>query len=231
VTVTKNGASVLLSAGEYVIEEGRGAPPRIGVSVNFYLPTESLTRQPGFYYAFGESMDDHRDQIDCCRFYWSIGPSGAAHLLQVLTGRLNRFRVPFHCKCQRSRAQYQRLDPIVLYLDKRFYQIGVQLIGEAYARVRDHMKPTSPILTKVLAPGLALAEDPPDGESYGMHRCRIVAEGLCDAHDRGITDIDTRLDLIEARFARAGLSLERPYLNPGSIDRYTFNEMPERGGG
>jgi hypothetical protein len=181
-------------------------------------------------FAFGESMEDHRDQMDCVGFYWSIDPAGAADLLKALTERLNRFRVPFHCKCQRSLAQYERLDPIVLYLDKRFYQAGVHLIGEAYTRVRDHMKPASPILTKVLAPGLALAEDPPDGESFGMHRCRIVAEGLCDAYDRGIADTGTRLDLIEAGFARRGLSLQQPYLNPGSIDRYNFAELPERSG-
>jgi hypothetical protein len=199
-----------------------------GVELLRFVATESLTAQPGFYFAFGESMEDHQDGVEYIRFYWSIAASAAAQLVSVLTERLNRFRVPFRYKCQRSRAQYERLDPAVLYLDKKYYQIGAQHVAEAYARVRDHLKPAAPIFTKVLVPGIALAEDPPNGDSFGMHRCGILAAGLWEAHARGVTDDAARLDFVEAGFAQRGLALEQPYLNPGSVDWYTFALPPER---
>jgi HopA1 effector protein family len=120
------------------------------------------------------------------------------------------------------------LDPAVLYLDKKYYQIGAQLVAEAYVHVRDHVKPTSPILTKVLAPGLSLAEDPPNGASFGMHRCGILAESLWEAHARGVAGDAAQLDLVETSFAKREVALERPYLNPGSVDWYTFSLLPER---
>ena len=77
----------------------------------------------------------------------------------------------------------------------------------------------SPDGSKLLA-----RRDPKSGESFGMQRCRIAAEAVCRAHARGIDIAPERVAEIAAAFSAAGLSLERPYLNPGSADRYTFGE-------
>ena len=58
-------------------------------------------------------------------------------------------------------------------------------------------------LEGALAPGLSLVEDPNNGESFGMNRCRIFAEGIWNAFAKGLTDRDSRLHEVKQRFARA----------------------------
>jgi lantibiotic modifying enzyme len=80
-----------------------------------------------------------------------------------------------------------------------------------------------PAFTRLLAPGLGLAEDPGDGDSFGMHRCRLLADALVTAHEQGAHSVEARVDAVLDRFAREGINPDRPYLNPGSDDRYTFD--------
>ncbi len=50
-----------------------------------------------------------------------------------------------------------------------------------------------------------------------MHRCRLLADAIVRAHERGAGQ--ARLEDVEARFGEEGISLDRPYLNPGSSRR------------
>lgn len=207
--------------GEYLIPDLPASPPRIGASVRVHVGTASFTMQPGFFFVLGESLDNRQEGIELVRFYWSIEAAAAPILIQLLTERFNQFVVPFRFKCLTQRENYKRLDPAVLYVGRRFYRITAELASEVYARVGSQMRPASPLFTKNLLPGLALAEDPETRESFGMHRCGIVAEGLWEAHVRGVP-AEQRLAVLEECFERHGLSLSRPYLNPGSIDDYDF---------
>jgi hypothetical protein len=67
------------------------------------------------------------------------------------------------------------------------------------------------------------AEDPGNGESFGMHRCRMIAEGIVDAWIAGDQSVETRWNAIGARFSAGGFQLNLPYLGAGSID---FHEVP-----
>jgi hypothetical protein len=80
------------------------------------------------------------------------------------------------------------------------------------------LRPATPLFTLPLAPGIGLAEDPNTGESFGMHRCRLTAEGIVDAWSRGEQSGAARLAAIAAAFTRAGCDLDRPYLSPASAD-------------
>ena len=62
---------------------------------------------------------------------------------------------------------------------QRNYGALRSILGGIYARLGDEVRHGAPALTRSLAPGLALAEDPGHGESYGLHRAMLVAEGLC----------------------------------------------------
>jgi len=96
------------------------------------------------------------------------------------------------------------------------------VLANVYEEVARHLRPDAPLFTRPLAAGLALAEEPYTGESFGMQRCRILAEGLLSAHARGLRDEASRLEEVERHFAAYGLTLEAPYLNPRSIDQYEF---------
>jgi hypothetical protein len=158
------------------------------------------------------------------RFYWHVSAAGAAPLVAGLTQALNRFAIPFRFKCLSMAQLYDRTDPAVLYLAKRYYRIAAEVLPAAYKAVHPFLLADTPLFSKPLAAGLGFAENPKSGESFGMNRCRLAAEAICNAHARGIDAADARLSDIAAAFEAAGLSLDRPYLNPGSADHYAFAE-------
>ena len=72
-------------------------------------------------------------------------------------------------------------------------------------------------MTLPLAPGVAFAEDPGGGESFGEHRCLLLAEAVVTAAERGLGGAEDRLEVVRERFAEAGTTLDAPYLgsSPG----------------
>ena len=93
---------------------------------------------------------------------------------------------------------------------------------ECRTRVADGLDAATPVFTKVLAPGIGLAEDPGEKLSFGEHRCRILADGLVSAQEQGRRALADRMAIVQARFAEAEVDLERPFLKPGSTDQYFF---------
>jgi hypothetical protein len=208
--------------GEFLTYDGFGMSPRIGASISIHVAKESLTMQPGFYFAFGEAVADQQDDYSIVRFYWNINATATATLIQYITRGLNRYQVPFRFKCLALPTQYKRTDAAVLFVSKRYYRIVAELLVDVYQRVREMLKPDTPLFTKQLAVGLGCAEDPANGESFGMSRCRLVAEGLWSAYLQGLHSEQDRLHQVVELFEKHGIALERPYLNRGSSDIYEF---------
>jgi len=104
---------------------------------------------------------------------------------------------------------------------------GTTLARILYSLVTPHVKPEIPAFTLRLAAGLGLAEDPGSGDSFGMNRCKILAEGIVGAHQAGAKSVENRLRLVETRFAQERISLDKPFLNPGSqaIYNLTFHDL------
>lgn len=223
----KDGRTRALWPGEFLSTDAPGMALRPGMNLSVFFMRETRTMQPGFYFAFGEAQAGELDNFSLARLYWNVRAEGAVPLIRAVTRGLNRFQVPFRLKCLTNTAFYTRDDAAVLYVDKRFYRITARVLAHVYEEVARHLRPAAPLFTKLLAPGLALAEEPYTGESFGMQRCRILAEGLLSAHARGLRDEGSRLEEIERHFAAYGLTLGAPYLNPRSIDQYEFTSARE----
>ena len=58
---------------------------------------------------------------------------------------------------------------------------------DIYAHVEAQLRSEVPAFTKSLALGLGLAESPAN-ESFGLHRCRLIADGLVRSRTEGRTD-------------------------------------------
>jgi hypothetical protein len=202
-------------AGEYVTTGPPGIPPAAGAIVNVQVQRESMTAQPGFYFMYGETLADVWDDEGLVRFYFHASASGAPDLIGELTGRLNRYQVPFRMKALNDPAMYTRTDAIVLYVARRHHRITVQIVRDLPATVLDSLRSSTPLFTVALAPGIGVAEDPNTGESFGMHRCRLVAEGIVDALQGGDSSIQGRLRAVAARFEKNELQLETPHLGAG----------------
>ena len=224
IAITKGAMVRMVWAGEFLAHGPPGMPPSPGAEVSLFAPRASRVMQPGFYFVFGEAVSDQEEEASLVRFYWHVTAAGAAPLVAGLTQTLNRFAIPFRFKCLSMPQLFSRTDAAILYLAKRYYRIAARLLPEVYESVQPFLRAETPLFSKPLGRGLGFAENPKSGESFGMHRCRIAAEAVCRAHARGIDIAPERVAEIAAAFSAAGLSLERPYLNPGSADRYTFGE-------
>src|SRR5580765_3680656 len=167
--------------GEFLTVEGPELPPRPGMHLRAHFRHESSTMQPGYYFAFGSYAEEEFEALSIVRFYWAVKSSGAVALLGAITEALNRLRVPFRFKTGVEAHSYGRLDAAVLYVHKRFYQITARLIAPVHSRLRGDLLAGAPMFTKPLAPGLGLAEDPGTGESFGMQRCRVLADAILAA--------------------------------------------------
>lgn len=195
-----------------------------GRAVTLCLPAERRTLSPGFFMAVGNRGFTGNDPGAILRFYLNLSPEGAVRFMREATARLNQADVPFRLKVRNDPARFDRCDPVVLYAPAGEYTKIALLLGPVCAELRPCLRPGTPAFTKALAPGVGLAEDPGGSESFGMHRCGLLAEGLIRAQEAGETSLKARLDVVESCFAEASISLDQPYLNPGSLD--TFDVGP-----
>lgn len=208
--------------GEFITHGVYGSAPQPGTPISVFFPRESRTAQAGFYYVFGETQVAPEDDYPTVRYYWNLNRDGAAPLIKTLSSALNRYQVPFRFKIVNHPSLLNRSDPAVLYVSRRFYRIAADINLETHHQIADGLDEETPLFTLPLRKGLAFAEDPCGQESFGMSRCRMLAEALWLAFSEGRTALADRLDRINQHFAASGTSLDRPYLNLASTNSYEF---------
>ena len=208
--------------GEFITRAGHGMAPQPGTPIAVFFPRESRTMQPGFYFAFGENPAAMEDEFPTVRYYWNLKREGAAPLVRLLTSSLNKYQVPFRFKVVNHPSLLNRSDTALLYVGRRYYRLAAEIALETRSRLAASLDDEVPLFTLPLAKGLAFAEDPGNQESFGMARCRLLAEGLWLAFSEGQSSAEERLERVRRHFAAAGTSLERPYLNFAAIDSYEF---------
>jgi hypothetical protein len=218
----KEGLGHTAWAGAWVTSAALDRAPQPGDPAELFWPHESWLLQPGVYFAFGAAIPDSVADAHWLRFYWHSPPAAAPRLLAVLVQALNRFQVPFRCKCPAHAPHYDRRDALVLSISRRDYRLAAQLVARIHAEFQEELDADTPLFTRRLAPGLALAEDPGTAESFGQHRCRLLAEALWQAYEQQIPPGAARLQAVLAYFAQAGIDPQRPHLNAGTHEDYPW---------
>jgi hypothetical protein len=223
----RNGLALCVQKVDCHSGNGDSLDPANRVSLRF--PKELLGISPGFYMAVSDVEMPDFDATDVVRFYWNLRPEAAVPLMQELTSELNGARLPFRFKVVNDRGAFSRCDAAVLYAPKSDYAPVVQIVERIYPKICERMNERVPVFTKRLAPGLGFAEDPgTKHDSFGTHRCRLLAEGMFRAWQQDRKLLPDRLRIVEAHFAEHEISLETPFLNSRSADIYEFgvNSMP-----
>lgn len=196
----------------------------IGDVVAIQLPHHLL--ESDFYVAVSNSgpVRDDRPTLEIC---FHITADGAVEIMRRLTHGLNRLVVPFTFKVLLHPTEYHRYDAGILHLERQHYALVRPVLQQVYSTTRSHFRPAIPFLTKLLAPGLSLAEEPPSQE-FGLHRCQLLAEALLAAQAQGDESPTARMNWIEQCFREHGISLQQPYLSSiaslttsSTADRYT----------
>ena len=145
--------------------------------------------------------------------------------MDSLTQQLNEAVIPFSFKALYNPSDYDRYDAAVLYFAKSDYPVVGSVLQTVYRQHQAEFQSAIPLFTKLIAPGLAIAEEPDqkfaEQESFGMNRCQIVANGLLEAWQQGQDRPEQRLASIVQHFALMGIEMQRPYLNANSEDIYT----------
>jgi hypothetical protein len=208
--------------GEFATPDWSG-PPMPGLPVAMLLSHESLLLQPGFYFALGTASSRELALYDLVRFYFNLRAEGAESFLGELSKRLNHYQVPYRFKCLRASEQLVRRDGAVLYVGKEHYAITADIVGAI--RSPKHLRDDICPFTKRFAAGISVAEDPVGGGSFGMSRCRVLAEGISIALTHGVTDHDARIRTVLEHFCRQRIDPRSPWLNPGSFDIYDTAEL------
>jgi hypothetical protein len=202
-------------------EDCRG--PAEEASVRF--PKEFPQLSAGFYLACGDRDLAREEWAHAVRLYWNATPAGAVFLMGELTAVLNQAEVPFRFKVVTEWGAAPRCDAAVLYLRSEDYRRAVPMLERAWRGATNWLRDATPALTRPLAPGLGLAEEPTPGPSFGLNRCLVLAEGMVRARDQGRRTLAERMAVVAAYFAEQGIDLDRPYLNRGSADIYEFPRL------
>jgi hypothetical protein len=194
-----------------------------GTRVSLRRPKELSASSPGFYLALGDAaLALSRDDIEV-RVYFHVTAAGAAPLVAACTRLLNDAQIPFSLKVLDHPTGFTSCDAAVLYLEEAGFARARGSLSAIASACAPHLRGDPPAFTKPLARGLSVGEHRPSlGASFGTGRCRLVAEGVVAAHERGEGRLPDRVDAVARRFADQGLDIEVPYLAPGSSALYAL---------
>jgi len=80
VLVKKGERERAAAPGAFISAFGPGMVPQPGGAVLLRVPSGALGLQPGYYFAFGETLDELADQLSLMRFYFNCMAEGAVQL-------------------------------------------------------------------------------------------------------------------------------------------------------
>jgi len=141
------------------------------------------------------------------RLYVNVGAGVVGDVVAALTRWLATEKIAFSMKCPSTIAGFARADALVLYLAETEWPKRKIEAMACLEPLLHKLRAGYPALTRPLMPGLAFADDPGNGMSFGQQRCAILAPALGALIDQG-TDV---VALLIAALANAGVDSKRPW--------------------
>jgi hypothetical protein len=221
--VAKDGLTLHLDRTKHLSAAEQNAEK--GDVVSIQMPKNLI--QPGYYVAVS-NLGAGRSEVE---IYFNVSPEGAVCLMQVLTKSLNEAMIPFTLKTLYNPSEYECYNPLILKFSRDSYTAIWKILHSIYENFSRYFREETPLFAKVLAPGLALAEEPQQKfsvqEDFGKNRCQVITHGLMEARQEGDEAPEKRMDAILRHLTFHKISLEHPYLNPTSEDIYIPLEIPQ----
>ena len=208
VVATRNGLTVIAGISTHCQGENGSYDPGDTVSLRF--PSALPGISPGFYLVQGEIPLRNDDSGPLFRLYFNLMPEGAPILIRLVTENFNIAGLAYKLKTLSNPRTYYRRDSAVLYLRQSDIDDALKLIQQQFDDIEVLLKDGVPALTLEIAKGIACAEDPDDGDSFGLSRCRLIAVGIIEAWSAG-GGSERALEAIEKNFTAAGVDIDRPY--------------------
>ena len=229
VAVTEDRELIVAKDGLHVhVDLQQHVPPnlhqaKIGDTIPIYLPHNLVGIDT--YIMVGDAGSPQHDErqvgnAQFVRLYFNITPDAAVAIAAQLTAALNKLGVRFEFAILHHPHLFYRYDAATLWLADADYLAVQATLLAIYQAHQTEFSPQVPRFTKQLAPGLGLAQVSLATESFGRHRCELVAEGLVAAFLHAETSTTDRLARIASAWHNAQLDWHQPYLNSSSRDNY-----------
>jgi hypothetical protein len=223
VAVVRDGRQRILARVDVLPSVRACLPPRPGETVRAVARRDALDEATAFWFTYGGDWDEAAElPPELVRVYWHVRRRAVPELVGVLTEHLAEARVPYSLKVAVADPDVERPDRAVLYLTRDAYAAAAPAIRRAHGAVTSCLLPGVPRLTRHLAPGLAVADDPGTGESFGQQRCGLVAEALRGERANMTANADERAAVVVEHLAATGHDPARPYLRVGSDEDHPW---------
>jgi HopA1 effector protein family len=202
------GRATILRPGDYVMALRPGVPAAPGEPVAPTGPIDHLDAELGLWWSWAEPAP----APPLGRVYLDVRPATAARAVHEVTQALAPFA--HQLKCPILPSACERVDAVVVY-HARGDRDAVLAALAVRDRLWELLDPAVPPLTCAVAPGLAWADDPGDGRSYGESRSRLLALAI-DAAAATWPALDgaARVALLVDALERAGLDPGAPWVVP-----------------
>jgi HopA1 effector protein family len=192
----------------------------VGDPIDILMPSNTI--DDGYYLAIGNAGKAKSDLL--VEIYFNVSTAGAIELMKSITTALNQLELPFVFKVLHDPDSYlDCCDVAILTLDRCNYLTIESILEQIYRLNLAYFRPFMPAFTKLIAPGLSIAESPQttvDAPDFGKYCCQIIAAALLTARQQHDESTANRQLLIRQSFSDQGLDWERPYLNCYSEDMY-----------
>ncbi|BDS09689.1 T3SS effector HopA1 family protein [Aureispira anguillae] len=208
----KNGVLRHLIPNTYKYATPQQTQAVVNQYVHFYRQKENKKAQAVFYYVYGNEYLSHEGSL--ARIYWHIKPEGAAKLVSEITNNFNFYNIPFNFKCLNHKALYTRSDSAVLYLDKKHLALTKMMLPHLIKNMDGYLNDSVPLFTQKLGKGVSFAEDPGNGQSFGMSRVQVISEALIEGFQKKITNPEKLTNFVLNYMESMGMSRKYMYRNP-----------------
>jgi HopA1 effector protein family len=194
----------------------------VGETIDILLPSNTIDNR--YYLAIGNAGKAASNRT--VEIYFNVSVAGAIELMEWVTRSLNQIELPFIFRVVRDPDNYlDCCDVAILTVDRQNYREIEPILKHIYQLNTAYFRPSVPAFTKLLAPGLSIAESPDstaiNTEDFGKYCCRIIADALLSARQQNDESPTNRQLLIRQFFTLQELNWERPYLHGNSQDIYT----------
>ena len=163
---------------------------------------------PSFVVATGSSATD---ATSC---FLHLRPGTAPEVFARVITAIDGYGVAFRAELAGDPDACVRTDAAVVTVDRGDASTLARVAVRVQQRAPFALAPSVPAFTRQLAPGIALADEPGQGTTFGRHRCRLVAAGLVAA-GRG-AGLSARRAAVLKTLEQAGLDPAALHLNPGN---------------
>lgn len=172
------------------------------------LQSDDVQRDFRYYFSPTSGMDD--GFYGQRRWYFNVCGSQRIAFAGALALELRKRQIAFSLKAITC-AEVERRDSVVLYASTRNDRWLHLVLSHFVSTWGESLAAETPTWTRAIAPGVAVADSPPGGQSFGIHLTTPLAFALADLRDRNVDDVDERLTALKHAWKAASINEAEPW--------------------